>query len=86
MIDLSMIASCKGYDKPAHTDRHRFHVTTASMRRSRGWVRGSGPPLKNHKTVWFLSNTGLDLPKNHKTTKPAFNVGTSSSARQQNAI
>ena len=23
--------------------------------------RGSGPPLKNHKNIGFLSNTGLDL-------------------------
>ena len=37
--------------------------------------RGSGPPpLKNHKNIWFLSNTGLDPLKNRKATKPAFNV------------
>ena len=33
------------------------------------------PPLKNHKNLGFLSNTGPDLMKNHKATKPAFNVG-----------
>ena len=27
---------------------------------SRGGDRGSGPPLKNHKNIGFLSNTGLD--------------------------
>ena len=45
--------------------------------------RGYGPPphLKNHKNIEFLSNTGPDPLKFSKTTKPAFNVG-SSSARQ----
>ena len=54
------------------------------MRGSRGVYRGSGP-LKNHKNIGFLSNTGPDPLKTHKATKPAFNVG-SSSARQGNAI
>ena len=31
-------------------------------------------PRKNHN-LGFLSNTGPDLLKNHKATKPAFNVG-----------
>ena len=31
--------------------------------------------LKNHKIKGFLSNTGEDPLKNHKATKPAFNVG-----------
>ena len=35
------------------------------------------PPLKNHKNIGFLSNTGPDPLKNHKAacTKPVFNVG-----------
>ena len=33
------------------------------------------PPRKITKNIGFLSNTGLDPLKNHKTTKPAFNVG-----------
>ena len=33
------------------------------------------PPPKNHKNLGFLSNIGSDLLKNHKATKPAFNVG-----------
>ena len=45
--------------------------------------RGSGPPLENHKAIGFLSNTGPDPIKNHKATKPAFNVW-SSSVRQRN--
>ena len=47
--------------------------------------RGSGPTLKNHKNIGFISNTGPDPLKNHKGTKPVFNVG-HSSARQRNAI
>ena len=47
--------------------------------------RGSGPLLKNHKTIGLLCNTGLDHLKNHKASKPAFNVGPSS-ARKRNAI
>ena len=31
-------------------------------------------PLKNHKNIDFLSNTGPDPHTNHKATKPAFNV------------
>ena len=52
-----------------------------------GWGRNRGyrpSPLKKHKNLVFLSNTGLDT-LNHKATKPAFNVG-SSSARQRKVI
>ena len=37
--------------------------------------QGVRTPLKNHKKLGTLSNTGPDLLKNHKATKPAFNVG-----------
>ena len=47
--------------------------------------RRSDLPSVNHKNIGFLSNTGPDPLKNHKATKPAFNVGLSS-ARQRNAI
>ena len=36
-----------------------------SMGGSRGRDRGSGPPVKNHKNIGFLSNTGPDPLKNH---------------------
>ena len=36
---------------------------------------GGGPPLKNHKIIGFLCNTGQDPLKNHKATKAAFSVG-----------
>ena len=36
---------------------------------------GVWTPLINHKNIGFLSNTGSDPLKNHKTSKPAFNVG-----------
>ena len=39
------------------------------MRGFRGGNRGSGPPLKNHKNIGFLSNTGPDPLK--KITKPS---------------
>ena len=42
------------------------------------------PPEKS-QNIGFLSNTGPDPLKNHKATKPAFNVGPSS-ARQPNTI
>ena len=54
------------------------------MHGSRGGDEGS-KPLKNHKNIGFLSNTGLDRLKNHKATKLAFNVRPSS-AGQRNAI
>ena len=40
--------------------------------------RGTGPPpppLANHKNIGFLGNIVPDPLKNHKATKPAFNVG-----------
>ena len=48
--------------------------------------RGRSPhPLNNHKNIGFLSDTDPDPLKNHKATKPAFNVWPSS-ARQRHAI
>ena len=47
--------------------------------------RGSGPPLKNHKNIGFLSNAGPDPLKNLESIKPAFNFE-HSSARQWNGI
>ena len=41
--------------------------------------------LKNHKNIGFLSNTGQDPLKNHKATRPAFNVGPAL-AHKRNAI
>ena len=35
---------------------------------------GLDPYLKIHKNKGFLSNTGSDILKNHKATKPAFNA------------
>ena len=51
-------------------------IMAYAMRRSRG---------KSQKNKGFLSNTGLDRLKNHKTTHTAFIV-MPSSALQQNAI
>ena len=61
----------------AKTDLHSMGGSWGGTR-----VRTS---LKNHKNKGFLSNTGPDPLKNHKATKPAFNV-VPSSARQRIAI
>ena len=55
------------------------------MRGSRGGDRGSRSPLESHKNIGFLINTVPDPLKNHKATKPAFNLGPSP-ACQRNAI
>ena len=52
---------------------------------SREGDRGSISPMKNHKNIGFLSNTGPDSLEDYKATKPEFNVGPLS-ARQRNAI
>ena len=41
-------------------------------------VRTPPPPLKNHKNIGLLCNTGPVPLINKKATKPAFNVGPSS--------
>ena len=54
------------------------------MRISRGGGgRGYGHlhPLGNHKSIGFLSSTGLVPLENHKVTQPLFHIG-SLSARQ----
>ena len=43
-----------------------------------GGGRGPYSPLKNHKNKGFHSNTGADSLKDHKATKPVFNVEPSS--------
>ena len=43
-----------------------------------GGDRGSGSPLKNHKNIEFLRNTGPEPLEIYKATMPAFNVGPSS--------
>ena len=42
---------------------------------------GRGGPSENHQNMGFLSNSGPDHRKNHKATKPAFNIGPSSACR-----
>ena len=43
-----------------------------------GGGAGGPDPLKITKNIGFLSNTGPDPLKNHKATKPEFNVGSPS--------
>ena len=54
---------------------------------SKGRDRGSGPPppLKNHKHLRFLNNSGPDPLKKYEATEASIQYG-SSSARQRNAI
>ena len=65
---------------------------------SRQWLRTHGriqkggqgpgpPPPENHTycSIGFICNTGADPLKNHKATKPAFNV-VPLSAHQRNAM
>ena len=66
---------------------HRLHImshpqtphgrqhTKLSWADPEGGCRGSGPPLKNHKNIGFLSNTGPDPPENHKASNWAI-IGT----------
>ena len=58
---------------------YAYHART-----KRGAGQGSRPPEKL-QNIEFLSNIDPGPLKIHKSTKPAFNVG-SSSARQRNAI
>ena len=56
---------------------------TRLMDGSRGETGGPiSPAMKNHQNIGFLSNTGPDPLKNHKTTRPVFNVGPSSTLKQ----
>ena len=66
---------------------YRSQTTCADQEGGGGGVRGSGlpSPEKYNQNIGSLINTGPDIPKNHKATKPAFNVGPSS-VRQRNAI
>ena len=52
-----------------------------------GFREGAGAPdpLKNHKNIGFLCNTGPDPLKNHKAAKPEYNV-CPSSARHFNGV
>ena len=50
-----------------------------------GGDRGPDPSPEKSKKIGFFSNTGVDPLKNHKSTKPAFNIGPSSACKR-NAI
>ena len=70
------------FDRPQKNVQNYPVATTNYMKQhGGGGDRGSGPPLKNHKNIGFLSNVGPDSLKNLKSIKPAFNF-VHSSARQ----
>ena len=64
--------------------RHKL-IKIRHARIQKGIGGPTPPPLKIHKNIGVLNNTGLDPLKNHKATKPAFNFGPLS-ACQRNAI
>ena len=63
---------------------NKRHTACADPEGGEGTGGPNPPPPKNHKSIGFLINTGLDPSKNHKATKPAFNLG-SSLGHQRNA-
>ena len=71
-----------------HNIATKQKVQILHARIQRWWGnRGFGlPPLKNHRKLGFLSNTGPELLKNHKATKSAFNVGPTSAFRYRAII
>ena len=64
--------------------QHFRDFTVIDMGGSRGGAGGRDPSWKITKNIGLLNNICSDTLKNHKATKPAFNVGPSS-ARQRNA-
>ena len=69
-----------------NNDNTYLNIYHVHGRIQRGGGAGVRPfPLKNHKNIGFLGNTGPDPMENHKAYKPALNVGPPS-ACQRNAI
>ena len=64
----------------------RIFIHILPMGRSRGWTGGldllplSRPPMKNHKKYRVSKQYWSD--PSHKATKPAFNVGPSSTCKR----
>ena len=54
-----------------------LRVKSPSIHGSRGRHGFRTPPLKNHKVIGVLCNTGPDPLKNHKATKPTSDIGLS---------
>ena len=63
----------------------KCHIVGNLMPGSNLFMFGSRGGNRGSRNIVFLSNTGLDDLKNHKATKPAFNIGPSL-ASQQNTI
>ena len=77
---LSSYTSHANSDETPQNEAYHARIQIGDM--------GSRHPLKNHKNIGFLSNTGPDPIKSHKALKLAFNVGPSSapSKRHLNGI
>ena len=71
---FSDVIICAGIQQTVQFDMYACHsIGSQGMGGSSGG-QGVRTPLKNHKNKGYLSNTGQEPLKNHKATKPAFNV------------
>ena len=80
-VGLNCLQRLPADDKKVTTSRLDVPMGTSCMHVSRGGTESgpSPPPMKNHKNIGFPNNIDWSgSPKNHKATKPAFNVGLSS--------
>ena len=82
---LILIIIAKETSKVSEESTHTSSLVRACTDPEERGGLGVQTPLKNHKNIRFLSNTGPDPLNNHKGTTPAFNAGPSL-ACQQNAI
>ena len=62
-----MVHACVYYYKSRMVFRHVFC--------GHGLIQSGGGGAEKSQNIGFLSYTGPDPLKNHKATKPAFNVG-----------
>ena len=66
---------------PFHRHCEKSEIPHKRIQRG-GGAGGPDPlPLKNHRNIGFPCYSGPDPLKNHKATKPAFNVGPSSAGQ-----
>ena len=82
---IPILASSISFRLSSEMDRrqHDLSCDACAHPESGGWGLGVWTPysLKNHKNLVLFINTVLDSVKNHKDTKPEFNVGPSSTRK-----
>ena len=82
LFHILIFATSGKYQNKEKPLKHQRKLRLVGIHRGGQGVR---TPLKNHKNIGFLSNTGSDLLNKCNATKSAFNVGPTS-ARQRNTI